>query len=325
MSAAVCVVGSLNMDLVVRAQRIPTPGETVLGNSYKTFPGGKGANQAVAAARMLGPGNRVALVGCIGNDPHGAKLRAALEADGIDMSHVLTRPPEQHPTGLALITVAEGGENTIVVSPGANASLTPEDVEKARETIAGAAVLLTQLEVPTPAIAAATAIARGARRAVILNAAPARALPPEMLRQVDVLVVNKTEAAILLGMDPSIDAARLALRLPEFGVLTVILTQGAQGAILAHKGRPRRMNAVSVQAVDAVGAGDAFCGTLAACWAEVHAAILSKNPDEFRLVEAAVRTATIAGALATTRPGSMPSMPRRAEIEELRDRATAAD
>lgn len=317
MTAAVCVVGSLNMDLVVRALRIPSPGETVMGNTYRTFPGGKGANQAVAAARMLPPGAQVALVGCVGDDPHGAKLRAALEAEGIDLSHVLTRGHEQHPTGLALITVAEGGENTIVVSPGANASLTAQDIEAAKAVIVGAAVLLAQLEVPTPAVAAAAALAKQAGRAVILNAAPARALPPELLKQVDVLVVNKTEAAIMLGMDPGIDAARLALRLPEFGVPTVVLTQGVQGAILAHKGRPRRMSAVTVQAVDAVGAGDAFCGALAACWARVHAAIVSKGADEFRLVEEAVRVATVAGAIATTRAGAMPSMPRRAEVDEV--------
>lgn len=318
--AGVCIVGSLNMDLVVRAPRIPTPGETVLGNTYRTFPGGKGANQAVAAARMLGAGARVSLIGCLGDDPHGAKLRAALEAEGIDLSHVLVRAGEQHPTGLALITVAEGGENTIVVSPGANASLQISDVEAARATIQGSAVLLMQLEVPTAAVAAAAKIAREAGRAVILNAAPARQLPPEMLKQVDVLVVNRTEAAIMLGMDPGIDAARLALRLPELGVATVVLTQGVQGAILAHKGRPRRMAAVTVQAIDAVGAGDAFCGALAASWARVHAAITARSPDEFRLCEDAVRTATVAGALATTKAGALPSMPRREDVEAVERR-----
>ena len=317
---SVCVVGSLNMDLVVRAPRIPTPGETLLGGNYRTFPGGKGANQAVAAARMLAGEGWVALVGCVGDDPHGQKLRAALDAEGLDLTRLQARDPEQHPTGLALITVADGGENTIVVSPGANASLSAADIESARTTIEAAGVLLTQLEVPTPTVAAAVKLARDAGRAVILNAAPARHLPPELIKQVDVLVVNKTEAAIMLGMDPAVDAARLAIRLPDLGAPTVILTQGAQGAILAHKGRPRRMPSIPVQAVDAVGAGDAFCGALAAGWGPVHAAIRAKSGEEFKLVEEAVKIATVAGALATTRPGAMPSMPRRSEVEELAKR-----
>jgi ribokinase len=314
---SVCVVGSLNMDLVVRAPRIPAAGETVLGGSYRTFPGGKGANQAVAAARMLAGEGWVALIGCIGDDPHGQKLRAALEPEGLDLSRLLVRAAEQHATGLALITVADGGENTIVVSPGANASLTAADIEAARESIESAGVLLCQLEVPTATVAAAVKIAREAGRGVILNAAPARALPPELIKMVDVLVVNKTEAAIMLAMDPGIDAARLALRLPDLGAPTVILTQGAHGAILAHKGRPRRMPAVPVQAVDAVGAGDAFCGALAACWGPVLAAIRAKSPEEFKLVEEAVKLATVAGAVATTKAGALPSMPRRAEVEEM--------
>jgi ribokinase len=313
---SVCIVGSLNMDLVVRAPRIPHPGETVLGGGYRTFPGGKGANQAVAAARLLGPLGRVMMIGCVGDDPHGGKLKSALETEKVDISRVLTRDPEQHPTGLALITVAEGGENTIVVSPGANASLSVQDIEDAKDVIAGCGVLLVQLEVPPSTVAAAVKIARDAGSAVILNAAPARLLPRELLKQVDVLVVNKTEAAILLGMDPAVDAARLAIRMPDLGAPTIVLTQGAQGAILAHKGRPRRMAAVAVQSVDSVGAGDAFCGALAASWPTVHAAIRGKSPDEFRLVEEAVRFATVAGAVATTKPGAMPSMPRREEVEE---------
>ena len=314
---SVCIVGSLNMDLVVRAPRIPTPGETILGGEHQTFPGGKGANQAVAAARLLGPVGRVVMIGCTGQDPHGTTLRGSLAAEGVDVSHVLMRDPQQHPTGLALITVAEGGENTIVVSPGANASLSVEDVEAARDVIAGCGVLLVQLEVPTPTVAAAVSIAHEAGRAVILNAAPARPLPRELLQQVDVLVVNKSEAAILLAMDATVDAARLAIRMPELGVPTVVLTQGAQGAILTHKGRPRRMPSVPVQSVDCVGAGDAFCGALAASWTTVHSAIRSRSPEEFRLVEEAVKFATVAGALATTRPGAMPSMPRRQEVEEM--------
>jgi ribokinase len=307
---SVFVIGSLNMDLVVRAPRIPSPGETVLGGAYRTFPGGKGANQAVAAARM---GAQVCLVGSIGDDAHGPKIKSALEPEKVDLSRLITRVGEA--TGLALITVADGGENTIVVAPGANAALTAAEIEVARPAIEAAEVLLMQLEVPLAVVAAGAKIAREAGKAVILNAAPGRVLPRELLRMVDVLVVNRTEAAILLGMDPAVDAARLAIRLPELGVPTVILTQGAQGAIVAHKGRPRRVPPVRVQAIDSVGAGDAFCGALAAGWGAAHAAMKAKNPDEFRLVEEAVDRAAVAGALATTKQGAMPSMPRVEEVD----------
>jgi len=302
----------MNMDLVVRTPRIPTPGETVLGGAYRTFPGGKGANQAVAASRM---GAAVTLIGCIGTDPHGQKLRAALEAERLDLSRVITRPDEA--TGLALITVTEAGENTIVVSPGANATLTAMDIEAAAAAITGADVLLVQLEVPNAAVVAAVQAARAAGVVVILNAAPARVLGVDVLRSVDVLVVNRPEAAILLGMDPSIDPARLTLRLPELGPATVILTQGAHGAILAHKGRPRRVPSVPVQAIDSVGAGDAFCGALAASWGPVHAASKARGADEFKLVELAVIRAAVSGALATTKPGAMPSLPYLAEVMPL--------
>jgi ribokinase len=312
---AVCVIGSLNMDLVVRAPRIPKPGETVLGGAYRTFPGGKGANQAVAAARMLGGGGKVAFVGSVGDDPHGIKIKAALEPEGIDLSRLMTRPGEA--TGLALITVAEGGENTIVVAPGANALLTAADVEASKEIIENSDVLLMQLEVATVAVAAGAKLAREAGKAVILNAAPARQLAPDLLKQVDVLVVNRSEAAILLAMDPTVDPARLALRLPELGVPTVLLTQGALGAILAHKGRPRRIPSPTVQPLDTVGAGDAFCGALAARWGVVHAAIKSRSPVEFVLVEEAVKVAAAAGALATTKSGALPSMPRVEEVMPL--------
>jgi ribokinase len=310
--SSVCVIGSLNMDLVVRAPRIPTPGETVLGGAYRAFPGGKGANQAVAAARM---GARVTILGSVGDDPHGVKMRAALEPENLDLSKLITRVGEA--TGLALITVADGGENTIVVAPGANAGLSVSEIEASRGAVESADVLLMQLEVPMAVVVAGARIAREAGRAVILNAAPARTLPPDLLKIVDVLVVNRTEAAILLGMDSTADAARLAIRLPELGVPTVILTQGAHGAIVAHRGRPRRVPAMSVQSVDSVGAGDAFCGALAAGWSLVHGAMKAKSADEFRLVEEAVNRAAAAGALATTKPGAMPSMPRAEEVDAL--------
>lgn len=314
--ARVCVVGSLNMDLVVRVPKLPQPGETALGGAYRTYPGGKGANQAVAAARM---GASVTLVGCIGDDPHGKKVRESLEAEGgesLNLTYLHTRGDAA--TGLGLVMVADGGENMIVVSPGANATLTGEDVRAARAVISEADVLLTQLETPNASLAAAVEIADEAGKTIVLNAAPARTLAKDLLKRVDVLVVNRAEAAKLLSVDASMDPARMMLRLPDLGPTTVIVTLGAQGAILCSKGRPRRVNAPHVDALDSVGAGDAFCGTLAALWPEVVGAA---QHDELAKVEEVVALACAAGAVACTRPGAIPSLPRRDEVLKLLGRA----
>jgi ribokinase len=311
-AASVCVVGSVNMDLVVRAQRIPQPGETVLGGEHRSFPGGKGANQAVAAARM---GSRVAFIGAIGDDAHGALLREALAAEALDLSGLIVKPSRA--SGLALITLADSGENAIVVSPGANAELREDDLVPHLHAITSSDVLLMQLEVPLATVHAGAAHARGAGRCVVLNAAPARHLPVDLLRLIDVIVVNRAEAARILAMDAGSDAARMTLRLSELGPTTAIMTMGSQGAILAHRGRPRRVPTPHVKAIDTVGAGDAFCGALAAAWGAVHRAALARDPREFELVESAVVHASAAGALASTRPGALPAMPRREEVERL--------
>lgn len=308
----VCVVGSLNMDLVVRAQRIPVAGETVLGGGYKTYPGGKGANQAVAASRM---GAVVSMVGCVGDDLHGSKLREVLGKEGLDLSGLSVRAGVA--TGLALITVAEDGENAIVVAPGANAELTADMVEASAGVLDACDVLLMQLETPNASLLAAAQRARAHGAAVILNAAPARSLTPEFLKLVDVLVVNRSEAARLMGLDTHTDPARLALRLPTLGPSAAILTVGAQGAIVAYKGRPRRISTPALKAVDTVGAGDAFCGALAACWSPVHRAAQKRDNAEYTLAEQAVTLACAAGALAASRHGAIPAMPRRAEVQEL--------
>ncbi len=309
-SASVCVVGSVNMDLVVRTPRLPGPGETVLGSSYRSFPGGKGANQAVAAARL---GAQVSFIGALGDDPHGAKLRAVFQAEGVNLDGLHVRAGEA--TGLGLITVADGGENTIVVSSNANATLTPAEVRAHAARLEAADVLLMQLEVPLACNVEAAQVARAAGASVILNAAPARAIPKDLVRLVDVLVVNRPEAASLLGLDPTLDPARLALRLPDLGVSTVILTIGAQGAILSHRGRPRRVPTLTVESVDSVGAGDAFCGGLAAQWPPVAKAIRAKSADEMPLLEAAALHACVAGALASTKAGAIPSLPSAAEVQ----------
>lgn len=307
----VCVIGSINMDLVVRAPRLPVAGETILGTSFRRFPGGKGANQAVAARRM---GASVSMIGCVGDDAHGREMRGILEQEEIDISHVLVR--EGGATGVGAITVADGGENSIVVVAGANGSLTPEDIQRARPVIEGSDVLLAQLEVPLSCVLAAAMMARAAGGTFILNAAPARPLSSDLLKLVDVLVVNRTEASTLSGLDAGIEPARLALRLAENGPPAVVLTLGPQGSIVAYKGRPKRVQTLQVRAVDAVGAGDAFAGALAVRWVTVRAAIRERSPDEFRLVEEALSVASAAGALATLKPGAIPSLPGEPQVAE---------
>lgn len=306
----VCVVGSLNMDVVVRCTRLPLAGQTVLGTSYKTNPGGKGANQAVAARRL---GARVSMVGRVGDDAHGPRLVQALATEGVDVTRVGASP--EVASGLAFITVADGGENTAVVSSGANALLTEADVANAAEHIANADVLLLQLEVPLATNVAAARIAREHGRMVLLNAAPARNLPRDLLDNVDVLVLNRTEAATITQQEPGTDPGRLALRACEIGPPTVVLTLGAQGAILASRGRIRRVGTIHVNALDTVGAGDAFVGAIAVFWAEAAELLRSRSTDEVRLVEALVARACVAGALATTKQGALASMPSRAEVE----------
>lgn len=309
-AARVCVVGSLNMDLVVRCPRLPSPGETILGGSYRTFPGGKGANQAVAAAKM---GARVSMVGRVGDDNHAPRLLATLREHNVDAAHVHTTPGAA--SGLGMITVADGGENTIVVASGANALVTVPDVEAARAVIANAEVLILQLEIPIASCIAAAKIAREAGASVLLNAAPVRQLPRDLLECVDVLVMNRAEAAGATGQDASTEPGRLALRAAELGPPTAIVTLGAQGSIIAHRGRPRRVSTLRVEAVDAVGAGDAFVGALAAGWPKAAAASKVRGNEELNVVWSVVARASVAGALAATRPGAIPSMPTAAEVE----------
>ncbi len=308
-TSRVCVVGSLNMDLVVRAQRIPAAGETVLGGGYRTFPGGKGANQAVAAARA---GSPVSLVGSVGDDAHGTRVRDALTAEGVDQSCLKVANGEA--TGLALITVAEGGENAIVVAPGANGLLTPTDVAHAQAAIDACDVLLVQMEVALPCVLAAAKAAKNAGKCVILNAAPARALPAELPGLVDCLVVNQREAMRLINVEAKVDPARLALRLLDTGVGAVIVTLGSQGALLAHKGRLRRVPTPAVKSIDSVGAGDAVCGVLASCMGNVAKSSKGREHRDVELIEQAALLACVAGALATTKAGALGSMPKADDI-----------
>lgn len=295
----VAVVGSANLDLVVEVDTIPLVGETVLGGDLRRIPGGKGANQAVAAARL---GRQVAMIGRIGADEGGTILREALTGDGVDTTHLLTT--DDVPNGVALISVGADGDNAIVVSPGANGRVSPADVDAAGATLESAAVTLLQLEVPLEAVAAAAARAGGT---VILNPAPAPAdpLPMELLADVDVLVPNQTELATLAGHDGPVDrsvAAELATRLPS---RSVIITLGAEGALVVLDGDATHVPAPVVTPVDTTAAGDSFCGALADG--------LVRGLD---LVEA-TRWAVRVGAATTQRAGAQPSLPTPAEVDQL--------
>ena len=291
----VVVVGSANVDLVVPVPRHPGGGETVLGGTLTRHPGGKGANQAVAAARAGGADTT--FLGTLGEDESADLLRASLEGAGV-RTDLLARVAE--PTGTALITVSPDGENAIVVAPGANSLVTVGP--KQAERLAAADVVLAQLEIPVEAVAAAAA-ARRPGALLVLNAAPSRDLPADLWPAVDVLVVNEHEAADLAGeaAEPAALARLLLERVPA-----VVVTLGGAGSLVAERGgEPVAVPAFPVEPVDTTGAGDTFCGVLAASLAQGAP-----------LVDAA-RLAAAAGALATTAPGAQESVPTAAAVADL--------
>ena len=297
MSARIVVIGSVNTDLVVRGPRIPSPGETVTGGSFLQAQGGKGANQAVAAARA---GAAVTFVARVGDDELGEAALASLVEESIDVTHI-TRDPERA-TGVALIMVDQAGENAISVAPGANARLSVDDVEAARAAIESGDVLLMQLETPIPAVERAATIASAAGTTVILNPAPARPLGDSLLSDVDVLTPNEGESAFLTGEeDPDLAATRLR----ESGVNIVVVTLGPRGAMVISSEGQSLTEGFPVTAIDSTAAGDAFNGFLAVSLAE--------GLD----LEKAVPRACAAGALATTVPGARPSLPFRELVDDL--------
>lgn len=297
MSGTVTVVGSANVDVVVSVPRIPGPGETILGGDPVRSPGGKGANQAVAAARAGGA--PTALVAALGEDDGARLLLDSLVGAGVDVSAVERAAA---PTGIALISVDPAGENAIVVAPGANGRLRIGEV--AAVLLARTEVLLAQLEVPLESVVEA-ARRRRAGATFVLNAAPSRALPPELLAQVDVLVVNEHEATDVLAAAgaPHPDGPEAAALALAGLVPAVVVTLGGHGCLVAERGAPAvHVAAPSVVAVDTTGAGDTFCGVLAAG--------LAAGSD----LGTAARAAVVAGALAVTRPGAQPSVPSRVEV-----------
>ncbi len=299
----IIVVGSSNTDLVVKSPRIPVVGETILGGDFIMVAGGKGANQAVAAARL---GARVQLVARLGDDTFGRKSLEGLIADGLDISHVTLMPDV--PSGVALITVDDAGDNAIVVAPGANARLCPEDVQRAAGDIRSADVVVAQLEVPLDAVECAARMARDAGVPFILDPAPAQRLPPGLLTMVDVLTPNESEARLLTGIDvvDKDSASHAARQLLALGVKAVIVKMGSQGCLLASGDAMHFIPALKVTVVDTTAAGDAFSGSLAVGLAQGHS-----------LHEAAV-FATRVAAFSATRRGAQPSMPTLREVEAFR-------
>ncbi len=301
MTVNIVVVGSVNTDLIVRAPRLPLGGETLTGSDFHTISGGKGANQAVAAARQ---GGAVSLVACIGDDDFGAQQRKSLGGEGIDLSRLsVVAGPK---TGVAVITVDEESQNSIVVSPEANGCLDTGHVEQAGDMIAAADLLICQLETPLDTVCQAIALAHARGTAVILNPAPVVPLPDELLRLVDYLIPNETEASLLAGLDVvDLETARHAVEiLLARGVKNVLLTLGEQGVMYSDAGTIRHEPARRVQAVDTTAAGDTFIGSFAVAL------------GEGRSLRDAVRFAQNAAALAVTIFGAQTSIPRRAEVEQ---------
>ena len=298
----IVVIGSSNTDMVVRTPALPRPGETVLGGEFFMAPGGKGANQAVAAARA---GGEVHFVARIGDDIFGRRSRDGFVGAGVHVEHVVV--DEDRPSGVALIIVEADGENCIAVAPGANAALTAADIRKAKGLIASADIVLMQLESPQEAVEEAAGIASSAGVPVVLNPAPARALGDDLLKRVTCLTPNETEAEILTGITliKNTDLAKAAEALLAKGLEAVLITLGPKGAYVATRERKAMVPAFQVITVDTTAAGDAFNGALAVALAE-------KKP----LFEAA-RFANAAAALATTKMGAQPSLAARPEIEKL--------
>ncbi len=299
--AKIVVVGSSNTDMVVKTPHIPAPGETVLGGEFVMAAGGKGANQAVAAARLDA---QVTLVARLGKDVFGERALAGFRQEGIVTDHVAVDP--EAASGVALIFVDADGENSIAVAPGANARLSPEDVQRAKGAIEAADVLLLQLEIPLETVQRAAEMAHRAGVRVILNPAPAPAepLPAELLAHVHVLTPNEGEAGLLAGVPVTgpQNGEAAARRLIGQGVGVVIVTLGAQGALVVTPDLRQLVPGFSVDAVDTTAAGDAFNGGLAVALAE------GKPLAE------AVRFANGCGALATTRLGAQPSLPMAGEV-----------
>jgi ribokinase len=300
----IVVVGSINIDLVANTKRIPVEGETVLGKDFQIHPGGKGANQAVAVARL---GYPVRMIGRLGDDTFGAQLKAHLKTAGVDVVGVATSPGT---SGVAMIVVADRGENSIVITPGANALLTPQDLEANIEIIRSAGIVLTQLEIPMETVQHLAEICSREAVTLILDPAPAKELPPDLLRNIDWFTPNETEAAFFIGNSNGaanmLDPAPMAQMLLRNGMKGVVLKLGSRGAYLASAtGLTELLNPFSVKPVDTTAAGDAFNGAFAT------GLMLKMGPVE------GARFAAAAAAISVTRAGAQFSMPDMAEVQHM--------
>jgi ribokinase len=299
MKPSIVVVGSSNTDMVIKAARLPAPGETVLGGHFFMNPGGKGANQAVAAQRL---GGAVTFIAKVGIDIFGQQSLRLFQNEGLDISQIISDP--ENPSGIALITLGEAGENCIAVASGANAALLPADLEKAHKKITSADLVLMQLEIPVETVAYVAALAAQHERKVILNPAPAATLPDALFRHISILTPNETETEILTGIKIGEQSTmeRAAARLHSRGVETVIITLGAQGAFISSGITKERVAAPVVEAVDTTAAGDVFNGALAVALSEGQS------------LKDAVTYGCKAAAISVTRLGAQAAAPFRHEM-----------
>lgn len=296
---SIVVFGSINMDLVARTPRLPVPGETLTGHSFQTFPGGKGANQAVACSRL---GAKTYMVGRVGSDVFGGTLKAELEAAGVD--HTNVELDAQVSSGVALIAVEESAENMIIVVPGANGQVNENDLPRLERALERSKILLLQLEIPLVMVIAAARIAKEKGVKVILDPAPAQALPEEIYSLIDIITPNETESAALVGfpVENQEDASRALRELEERGVGQAIIKMGSKGAITTIDGHEKFFEAFPVTAVDTVAAGDAFNGALAVALSE-------EKP-----IQEAIQWGMAGGAFSVTKEGAQPAMPERNEL-----------
>lgn len=302
MKKRIVVIGSSNTDMIIQIDRIPRPGETVIGGQFSTAPGGKGANQAVAAARA---GGDVAFIARVGNDIFGNEALKGFVADNIDIEHIIRDTTA--PSGVASIFVDRNGQNSIAVACGANANLSPADIEAAEKTIACADILVMQLETPIETVTAAAVMAHADGVKVILNPAPAQPLTDDLLKTVSILTPNETEAELLtgIGIENEDDARKAAEALLGRGVATVMVTLGENGVIIATADGVKKVDAFDVDPVDTTAAGDVFNGALAVAIAE------GSQLNE------AVLFANAAAAMSVTKLGAQPSAPTRDEIDKF--------
>jgi ribokinase len=299
MQGKIVVIGSSNTDMVIKSQKFPLPGETILGGKFFVFPGGKGANQAVSAARLNG---QVTFIARTGNDMFGKQAMEQFQKEGINTSFITT--DSENPSGVALITVDAKGENTIVVAQGANGFLSEQDIDQATDKIAEADVVLLQLEIPIPAVAYAIGKSYALGKKVILNPAPAQSIADEVLRCVYIITPNETEAEILTGIKvaDADSAARAAAELKRKGVQQVVITLGPKGAYVQTNEVSKLIPAPLVHAVDTTAAGDVFNGALAVAVSEGFS------------LASAVEFANAAAAISVTRMGAQASAPFRKEV-----------